>query len=58
MSRVRAPKGLVINLCHKILLLLYISAVPFDGNSSALKGCLQEPSTLMTFLMSETKPSY
>ena len=35
-------------LCHKILLLLYISAVHFYGNLSALKGYLQEPLSLMT----------
>ena len=54
---VKGP-GPVNNLCHKILLLLYISAVHFYSNSSVLKGYLKEPSTLMTFLMSETKSSY
>ena len=46
-SRARAPKGPVSVLCRKILLLLYISAVHFYGNLSALKGHLQEPSILM-----------
>ena len=57
-SRARAPEGPVNVMCHKILLLLYISAVHFYDNLSALKGYLQEPSTLMTVFMSETKPSY
>ena len=35
-------------LCHKTLLLLYIFAVHFYGNLSALKGYLQEQSALMT----------
>ena len=35
--RAWAPKGPVNILCHKILLLLYISAVHFYGNSSAFK---------------------
>ena len=50
-SRARAPKGPVNILCHKIWLLLCISAVHFYGNSAALKGYLQEPSNLMTVLM-------
>ena len=37
-SRARAPKGPVNILCHRILLLLYIFAVHFYGNVSALKG--------------------
>ena len=57
-SRARAPKGPVNILCHRILLLLYISAVHLYDNLSALKGYLQEPSTLMTVFMSETKMSY
>ena len=57
-SRARAPKGPVNILRKIILLLLYISAVHFYGISSALKGYLQELSTLMTVLTSETKPSY
>ena len=55
-SRARAPKGPVNILRQIILLLLYISAVHFYGISSALKGYLQELSTLST--TSETKPSY
>ena len=50
-SRARAPKGPVNILCLKALLLLYISAVHFYDNLSALKGYLQEPSTLMTVFM-------
>ena len=50
--------GPVNILCHKILLLLYISEVHFYGNSSGLKGYLQQPSTLMKVLMSETQLSY
>ena len=57
-SRARAPKGPVNILCHEILLLLYIFAVPFYGNLYALKGYLQEPSTLVIVFMSETKLSY
>ena len=56
-SRARAPKGPVNILCQKILLLLYISAVHFYDISSALKGYLQELSTLMRVLTSETKPN-
>ena len=55
-SRARAPKGPVNILRQIILLLLFISAVHFYGISSALKGYLQELSTLST--TSETKPSY
>ena len=57
-SRARALKGPVNILCDEILLLLYISSVHFYDNLSALKGYLQEPSTLMTVFMLETKPSY
>ena len=57
-SRARAPRGPVNILCHTILLLLYISAMHFYGNLSALKGYLQEPLTLMIVFMSETKLSY
>ena len=37
-SRARAQKGPVNILCHTILLLLYIFAVHFYGNLSALRG--------------------
>ena len=51
-------QGPVNILCHKILLTAIHLIVHFYGNSSALKGHLQEPMTLMTVLMSETQPSY
>ena len=54
---VKGP-GPVNYLCQKILLLLYISAEHFYGNISALKGYLQEPSTVMTVFMSEAKISH
>ena len=57
-SRAWAPKGPVNILCLKVLSLLRISAVHFYDNLSALKEHLQEPSTLMTVFMQETKPSY
>ena len=56
--RARALKGPVNILWDEILLLLYISSVHFYDNLFALKGYLQEPSTLMTVFMLETKPSY
>ena len=54
-KRARAPKGPISILCHRILILLYIPAVHFYGSLFALKGYLQEPSTLMTVFKSETK---
>ena len=44
-SRARAPRWPVNILYHTILLLLYISAMHFYGDWSALKGYLQEPLT-------------
>ena len=47
-----------MSIPFKVLSLLCISAVHFYDNLSALKEYLQEPSTLMTVFMKETKPSY
>ena len=52
------PLGPVNILCHKnVVIILYLCSA-FYGNLSSLKGYLQEPSSLMTVFVSETKPSY
>ena len=56
-SRARAPKGPVNIMCHRIFFIAIYLCSAFYDNLSGLKGYLQEPSTLMTVLMSETKPS-
>ena len=56
-SRACTPKGPVNTLRRKFCY-CYTSLQCIYGNSSALKGYLQKASTLMTVLMSETKPPY